>query len=61
MPQLVSFSRRPCEKGLSTGNDVANTDTEILSVASLSAIFESQCRFMFVVMPAPHPIILRQF
>ena len=48
-------------KDQSTDNDGAKTDTEIVKVASLSAIFESQRRFMSVVMPASLLITLRQF
>ena len=40
-------------KGLSTGNDGANNDTEIVRVASLSATFERQGRFMFVASLCP--------
>ena len=48
-------------KDLSSGNDGASNDTEIVRVASLSAIFERRCKFYFFVVPASLLIVLPQF
>jgi hypothetical protein len=59
-PSVSLFHNVHSKKDLSFGNNDANANTEIVRVASLSATFEGQCKFMFISMPASLLMILRQ-